>query len=246
MNDPDRKTGVDTGRREVLALLGAAGAALLAGRSNAQRDSASAAHAPPPACIVTPEQTEGPYFVDQRLKRSDIRGDPSDGSIRAGIALTLALRVSAIGKAGCTPLAGAAVDVWHCDAAGVYSDATDAGFRTVGTKFLRGYQETDANAGVQFTTIYPGWYPGRAVHIHFKVRAADKPGRVHEFTSQLYFDESISDQVFTQQPYASRGQRRLKNDGDGLFRDGGRHTLLTPVKGAQGYAAKFDVGLKIG
>ncbi len=86
---------------------------------------------------------------------------------------------------------GAIVDIWHCDAAGVYSDATDPGFNTVGKKFLRGYQVTDANGGVQFTTIYPGWYRGRTVHIHFKVRAKAKSGQSYEFTSQLYFDDAI-------------------------------------------------------
>lgn len=239
----DRKPDFDVKRREVLVLL--AGAAMLAGRSDAQADSAKATDGKLPACVVTPEQTEGPYFVDERLNRSDIRVDPSDGSVRAGVPLTLGLHISSVGSAGCTPVVGAIVDVWHCDAAGVYSDATDPSFRTVGKKFLRGYQVTDANGSVQFTTIYPGWYRGRTVHIHFKVRADAKSGQGYEFTSQLYFDDSITDRVHAHEPYASKGQRTLKNDGDGIFRRGGRQLMLSPVEGAQGYAAMFDVGLQM-
>lgn len=245
MNDDERKAGSDLSRRAVLALLGAAGAAMLGGRSHAQPDSARSIGGKLPACVMTPEQTEGPYFVDERLNRSDIRGDPADGSVRAGVPLTLELHVASIGSAGCTPLAGAIVDVWHCDAEGVYSDVADPGFRTIGKKFLRGYQVTDANGSVRFTTIYPGWYRGRAVHIHVKVRAKARAGRSHDFTSQLYFDDSITDRVHAQQPYASKGQRTLKNDGDGIFRNGGRHLMLSLAEGAQGYAATFDLGLQI-
>src|SRR5687768_7221316 len=177
----DRKAGSVMSRRKVLALLGAAGAAMLAGRSNAQAGRARAADAKLPACIVTPKQTEGPYFVDERLNRSNIRLDPSDGSVSAGVPLTLELHISSINSAGCAPVVGAIVDIWHCDAAGIYSDATDPSFNTVGKKFLRGYQVTDAKGSVQFTTIYPGWYRGRTVHIHFKVRAKAQSGRDYEF-----------------------------------------------------------------
>lgn len=239
----DRKPDFDVKRREVLVLL--AGAAMLAGRSDAQADSAKATDGKLPACVVTPEQTEGPYFVDERLNRSDIRVDPSDGSVRAGVPLTLGLHISSVGSAGCTPVVGAIVDVWHCDAAGVYSDATDPSFRTVGKKFLRGYQVTDANGSVQFTTIYPGWYPGRTVHIHFKVRANDKSGRGQELTSQLYFDDALTDRIHAQSPYAGKGPRTVKNHRDGLFRSGGGQLMLSPVQSGQGYAATFDIGLQI-
>jgi len=243
MSDDDRPTGLMRSRREVLALLGATAAAALAGYSNAQ--SGSGRPTVGPACILTPEQTEGPYFVDERLNRSDIRVDPSDGSVKAGLPLTLRLRIVSIGNAGCVPLPGAVVDIWHCDAQGIYSDATDPGFNTQGKKFLRGYQVTDESGGVLFTTIYPGWYPGRAVHIHFKVRAKAGSGRGQEFTSQLYFDDSITDRVHARKPYAGDARRRLKNDGDGLFRDGGRRLMLSLAEGAQGYAGSFDVGLRM-
>ena len=143
MHNDDRQTGRILSRREALALLGAAGAAMLAGRT-----SWSSAADPALACVASPEQTEGPYFVDERLNRSDIRSDPADGSVREGLPLTLRLAISSVVGGKCAPLAGATVDLWHCDAAGVYSDASDPGFNTKGKKFLRGYQVTDAGGGV--------------------------------------------------------------------------------------------------
>ncbi|BAY17134.1 intradiol ring-cleavage dioxygenase [Anabaenopsis circularis NIES-21] len=198
-----------------------------------------------PGCVVSPQQTEGPYFVDEKLNRSDIRADPADGSVKAGVPLQLKLHISQIGGSGCTPLAGAIVDIWHCDALGVYSDVTDQSFNTVGKKFLRGYQVTDAQGNVQFTTIYPGWYPGRTVHIHFKVRTEGKSAQGYEFTSQLYFDDAMSDRIYTQAPYASKGQRTLKNADDGIFQDGGEQMLLKLTSNGQGYTATFDVGFQM-
>ncbi|MFQ4141936.1 intradiol ring-cleavage dioxygenase [Chlorogloeopsis sp. ULAP02] len=197
-----------------------------------------------PACVVIPEQTEGPYFVDDKLKRSDIRSDSSDGSVKEGVPLQLRLRVSAIANTSCKPLVGAIVDIWHCDALGVYSDVNDPSFNTVGKKFLRGYQVTDGNGTVEFTTIYPGWYQGRTVHIHLKVRTDGTSRQGYEFTSQLYFDDSITDRVHTQAPYASKGQRTLKNAQDGIFQSGGDKLLLALTKTSQGYAATFDIGLQ--
>jgi protocatechuate 3,4-dioxygenase beta subunit len=137
------------------------------------------------------------------------------------------------------------VDVWHCDATGIYSDARDPGGSTVGQKFLRGAQTTDGAGLARFTTIYPGWYPGRAVHIHFKVRTTPTAARGQEFTSQIYFDDALTDQVHALEPYARRGRQRLRNDGDGLFRSGGRQLLAPVTRGGQGYAAQFDLALSL-
>jgi protocatechuate 3,4-dioxygenase beta subunit len=197
-----------------------------------------------PGCVVRPELTEGPYFVDEKLNRSDIRSDPSDGSIKEGAPLKLAFRVMQVG-AGCVPLAGAMVDIWHCDAHGLYSDVTDRSFSTVGKKFLRGYQVTGENGLAQFTTIYPGWYQGRAVHIHFKIRTGASSGQSYEFTSQLFFDDALSDEVYTQEPYASKGSSTLKNAGDGIYRQSGGQLTLDATKDGQGYAATFDIGLQV-
>jgi protocatechuate 3,4-dioxygenase beta subunit len=141
-------------------------------------------------------------------------------------------------------LSGATVDVWHCDALGVYSDVRDGRFDTRGKKFLRGFQRTDGEGRAEFFTVYPGWYPGRAVHIHFKIRSAGSDGRAHEFTSQLYFDEAVNDVVFQQAPYNSKRGRRMMNQADSLFRRGGKELLLAPTKSAHGYAAQFAIGLQ--
>jgi protocatechuate 3,4-dioxygenase beta subunit len=233
-------------RRELLKLgIGSAGAlaAGMLGRTLSSPPPASAAAASP-GCVVRPEQTEGPYFVDEKLNRSDIRIDPSDRSIRPGAPLRLEFQVSRVAGSACTPLADAMVDVWHCDALGVYSDVRDPRFDTRGKKFLRGYQITDAAGIAAFQTIYPGWYEGRAVHIHFKIRTSAGAGRVQEFTSQIYFDEAVNEEVFTQPPYAAKSGRRVANDADFLFRRGGKELLLRPVKGARGYAGVFAIGLR--
>src|SRR4030095_2511853 len=153
MSDDDAPRGRVLTRREALARIGAAAFVFASARAGAA------------ACVATPEQTEGPFFVDTRQERSDVRSDPAGGAQRAGPALALDLAVSRSGAAGCAPLAGAIVDIWHCDADGVYSGTRGS------ERFLRGYQVSDANGRVRFVTIYPGWYSGRAVHIHFKVRS---------------------------------------------------------------------------
>jgi protocatechuate 3,4-dioxygenase beta subunit len=240
MLDDDHQAGRVISRREALALLGSAGVAMFAVRA-----SSSSAAETAQSCVATPAQTEGPYFVDERLNRADIRSDPADGSVREGLPLTLALTISSVAAGKCAPLAGAMVDVWHCDIAGAYSDARDPGFNTVGKKFLRGYQVSDAAGVVQFTTVYPGWYEGRAVHIHFKVRGAAAAKRGYEFTSQFYFDDAFSDRVYARNPYARRRRRTMRNAGDGLFRDGGSRLILPVAENDAGYAANFNVGLRL-
>jgi protocatechuate 3,4-dioxygenase beta subunit len=195
-----------------------------------------------PNCVVRPEQTEGPYFVDDRLNRSDIRSDPSTGAVKQGVPLQLAFQVSQVSDGACTPLSDAIVDVWHCDAEGIYSDVSDRRSHTVGQKFLRGYQTTDANGIVRFTTIYPGWYPGRTVHIHFKIRANSASQQSYEFTSQLYFDDAITDQVYEQPPYTA-GEQRTLNREDGIFRNGGDQLTLQLTRAAEGYTGTFPIGL---
>ena len=184
-----------------------------------------------PACVVRPEVTEGPYYVEENLVRSDIREN------KEGALLSLTFNVSEVASSGCTALQGATVEIWHCDGAGAYSDVSDPGFNTVGQTWLRGSQVTDANGQATFTTIYPGWYSGRAVHIHFKVR----PDANSVFTSQLFFDDALSQQVFTQAPYVSKGSTPdTLNSTDNIYQD---LLLLTSTKTDQGYAAAFDLGI---
>jgi protocatechuate 3,4-dioxygenase beta subunit len=233
-------------RRQALILLGAAGAATIAGRDDVYSALATLNHRKLPACVVTPKQTEGPFFVDQRLERSDIRVDPSDGTVKSGVPLRLTFHVSAIRGAGCNPVSGAIVDLWQCDAVGVYSAVNEPGSQgTTAKTFLRGYQITQGDGSTQFTTVYPGWYPGRTVHIHFKVRANDESGKAREITSQLYFDDALTDRIHAQQPYSSKGRRSVKNQQDGLFRNGGGQLMLSPVESREGYLATFDIGLQM-
>ena len=207
-----------------MALVGLSGVALLTRRAAAQGTGRV------PACVVRPQQTEGPFFIDEKLNRSDIRSDPGRNDARPGAVLQLAFAVSRLSGGACAPLSGAQVDVWHSDALGAYSDGAQ--------RFLRGYQVTDDTGAARFVTIYPGAYQGRAVHIHFKIRTAQK----QEFTSQIYFDEAVTDRVFALPPYARSG-RRLSNDGDGLFRSGGRQLLVTPTPSGAGFATTFDIAL---
>lgn len=224
MDNDDITRGTLLSRRQAIALFGASAAAAI-GASVPERSSAQTLL---PNCIAIPQQTEGPYFVDEKLLRSDIRLDPSNGYSVPGTPLQMRLSVASVGTGGtCAPLAGAMVDIWHCDARGVYSDVEDPDFNTKGQQFLRGYQVTDSNGIVNFTTIYPGWYAGRAVHIHFKVRTPQgADGRGAEFTSQLYFDEALTDRVHAREPYSAHRGQRLLNERDMIFREGGAKLML--------------------
>ncbi len=246
MQDDDGMVGRLLTRRELVALFGLSGAASVVHPLFAQTPSATPV-ALAPGCIVQPQQTEGPYFVEEQLNRPDIRTDPGTGAAKPGAPLDLAFRVSEVAADGtCRPLAGAQVDVWHCDAAGVYSDVRDNSFNTVGQKFLRGHQVTDAAGAVRFVTIYPGWYPGRAVHIHFKVRTNPGGTGGYEFTSQLYFDEALTDRVHAEAPYAAHQGTRMRNDNDGIYRRGGRELMLAVAAPGGRHAATFSLGMRPG
>ncbi len=257
MDNDDRQVGQILNRRDVLKILGLGSAAgILTACAPQIAETLSPTSAPAtlapitqiaeattgsagttiPACIVRPELTEGPYFVDEMLNRSDVRTNPSDGAISQGAQLDLAFNVTQINANGCTPLPNAQVGIWHCDAFGVYSDVQNA----AGKKFLRGYQVTDANGFAQFITIYPGWYPGRTVHIHFKIRVDN-----YEFTSQLFFDDAFTDQVYLQEPYVQRGERNPRNTGDNIYNNGGSQLTLNVAPNGTGYSASFDIGLQI-
>jgi protocatechuate 3,4-dioxygenase beta subunit len=190
-------------------------------------------------CTLSPEQTEGPYYFDVDSIRGDIRED------RPGMPLRLVMRVQ--DSAACTPIANAVVDIWHCDAGGVYSGFESAsqggpggGARTDDETYLRGAQVTNADGIVEFTTIYPGWYRGRTVHIHTKVHLDSST----LLTSQLYFDEQVTAAVYQTAPYASRSGRDTFNDGDGIFSGAGERALLTLAKEAEGYRGVITLAVK--
>lgn len=236
----DDKTGKLWNRREWLTLFGIAVTGILAGCSGETVKLSAPAGSLPP-CVGKLSETLGPYFIDEKLNRSDIRTDAANGAIKEGLPLQIEFRVSQVGiNNSCAAFAGATVDVWQCDASGVYSDVKDPGFDTSGQKFLRGFQTTDSNGIARFTTIYPGWYEGRTVHIHFKIRHNN-----YDFTSQIYFDDTITDKVHAQPPYAAKGQRTLKNAGDDIFKGGGTDLVLALAEAEQGYKATFEIGLQI-
>jgi protocatechuate 3,4-dioxygenase beta subunit len=199
------------------------------------------------SCVLTASLEEGPFFVDEKLNRADIRTDPVTGAVSTGIPLALTFNVSRVANNACTPLTGAYLDVWHCDSGGIYSDVDGSS-----QKFLRGYQVTDPNGIASFATVYPGWYPGRTVHIHFKLRLPPAAGsaRSYDLTSQFFFDEALTDAVHTQSPYNSRGARRTRNANDRIYNslsatEKAGLTLQTS-KTAAGYAGVINLGVNIG
>jgi protocatechuate 3,4-dioxygenase beta subunit len=179
------------------------------------------------SCVLTPEQTEGPYYIDDARVRRNIR----EG--RPGTALTL--RLTVVNASTCKPIRGAAVDVWHCDALGVYSGVQGA----AGSTFLRGIQRTNAKGLATFATVYPGWYPGRTVHIHVKVHLG---GNVLH-TGQLYFPEAVNDAVYRRAPYSRRPGRDTRNRADGIFRNGGSRSLMKLTRSGAGYVAAVTMGV---
>jgi protocatechuate 3,4-dioxygenase beta subunit len=220
-------------RREALGAVGAAGAALAFGCSDSPTSPSSTTTTPATstnaACAVTPTETVGPYPSLVDLFRSDIR----EG--RNGTMLTLAIRIVNAAN-GCAAVPNANVEIWHVDAAGDYSQY---GTQTSQT-FLRGIQTTNANGEVTFTTIYPGWYQGRATHIHVEVTMGGRSVKV----TQIAFPESINNVVHTSGVYASRGTNPISNLSDGIFADSLSSEIVTPTGSVNGgYAATFQVAI---
>ena len=223
-------------RREAIAAIGAAGAALAFGCSDSPTTPTATASGTTTvesnlACAVTPNETAGPFPSLVDLVRSDIR----EG--RGGTTLTLTVKVVNVNSA-CAPVANANVEIWQCDAAGNYSQY---GSQT-GQTYLRGIQATDANGEVRFTTIYPGWYQGRATHIHAEVTVNGASVKV----TQMAFAEAVNRAVYASGVYSSRGTNPTSNTSDGIFADSLSSELLTPVGDpANGYAATFQIGVAI-
>jgi protocatechuate 3,4-dioxygenase beta subunit len=179
-------------------------------------------------CVLTPEQTEGPYYIaNEKVRRNITEGRP-------GTPLTL--RLAVVDASTCKPIKGATVDIWHCDAAGTYS-GFGAG-RTSRT-FMRGIQRTNADGIATFKTVYPGWYSGRTVHIHVKVHV--RGNVVH--TGQLYFPDAVTDAAYRRTPYSSRPNRDVRNATDSVFRNGGKRSLLRLRRSGSGYVGTIRMGV---
>ena len=227
-----------TRRDSLLGLGGLAAAALGAGGVLAALDGqeAEAASSGPAAvasglvtCVLTPEMTEGPYYLDGDKVRRDIR----EG--RPGTRLDLATTV--VDVSTCKPINGALVDIWHCDAGGTYSGFAQEG--TDGKTFMRGIQRTNKSGLATFVTVYPGWYSGRTVHIHVQVSLG---GNVLH-TGQLFFPEALTDAVYKRAPYRSRPGRDTRNATDSIFRNGGSKSVLKIAKNGSGYVARMTMGV---
>ena len=136
----------------------------------------------------------------------------------------------------CKPIAGAAVDIWHCDAGGVYSGF---GQGSSSRTFMRGIQRTNAKGVATFRTVYPGWYTGRTVHVHVKVHLG---GRVVH-TGQLYFQDALTDVVYRRSPYSSRPGRDTRNAADSVFRNGGKRSMLRVRRSGTGYVGTIAMGV---
>jgi protocatechuate 3,4-dioxygenase beta subunit len=230
-------SGKKIGRREAIGLMGAASAAVALGCSNSPASPTSTATTTTTttgsnaACAVTPTETIGPYPSLTDLFRSDIR----EG--KAGTLLTLTVKVVNVNSA-CAAVPNANVEIWHVDAAGNYSQY---GTQTTQT-YLRGIQTTNANGEVTFITIYPGWYQGRATHIHLEVTINGVPRKV----TQMAFPETVNNSVHTSGVYASRGTNPMSNLSDGIFADSLSSEIVTPTgDAASGYAVTFQVGVAV-
>ena len=226
-------------RRGSLLRLGglAAGALGTAAWKLESVDDASGASSGPAAvasglvtCVLAPEQTQGPYYLEGDKVRRNVReGKP-------GVALDL--RTTVLDVSSCTPIRAAAVDIWHCDAGGTYSGFAQEG--TEGRTFLRGIQRTNRAGLAIFETIYPGWYEGRTVHIHVQVHVGGDV--VH--TGQLYFPDSLTDVVYRRAPYNRRPSRTVRNASDSIFRNGGSRSMLKLARNGNRYIGRITMGVQ--
>jgi protocatechuate 3,4-dioxygenase beta subunit len=239
MNEPEHELRLT--RRESLLKLGGlaatvAGGGALVGRDLLDAPDADAADSGLAAvdaglvsCVLTPEMTEGPYYVPgDKVRRNVTEGRP-------GTPLTL--RLTVLNVSSCKPIKGAAVDIWHCDAGGLYSEEAQLG--TGSQTFMRGIQRTDKDGLALFRTIYPGWYQGRTVHIHVKVYLGGRT--VH--TGQLFFPDTLTDTVYRRSPYSSRGARTTRNASDSIFVNGGKRSMLRLARSGSGYVGRITMGV---
>ena len=249
------------GRRELL-LWGAGGIATLFVGANALALPVYPATVEP--VVSTPALEEGPYWVDETLKafhRVDMRANTDGSHVQLGVPLHLNLNINQVGTKGVVPLKDAYVYLWHCNAAGVYSD--EPAQNSQGTTFLRGYQVSDKAGKVGFVTVYPGWYGGRTTHIHARIRlypngdSTKKP--TYDFETQFFFDDALTDQISAGvTPYTDRDRQRDTSndndhvytgrslDGNGVSSNAGQKTMLKLTSERTLIKASLDVVMNLG
>lgn len=233
------------------ALIKAAGGAGLAVAFGARALDALGADAETTAtCVLTPEVTEGPYWIDNKLTRRDIReGKPG---------LPLVLECTIVNANTCKPIKDADVEIWHCDALGNYSgyDSGSSGSGpgggpgghatpTSSTRYLRGHQRSNAAGKASFLTVFPGWYRGRTPHIHMKVHVGSADRVVH--TGQVFFNEATTAAVYKQAPYSSHGPADTSHARDTIFAQAGGSRAVVRLskrpRGARGYVGRIVIGV---
>jgi protocatechuate 3,4-dioxygenase beta subunit len=237
-------------------------------KTSSSTSSSSSSSSTASSCSAATNVTRGPYFVDNQSdpnitdddvdpsipERSDIRSDTKGSTgTQSGLPLALDITVGSYSSNACAAIESAQVHIWHCNAQGVYSDveasSNDNGANLTGENFLRGYQYTDSSGKVSFTTIYPGWYSGRAVHIHVKVRLFDSSGNVTtEATTQLFFDDTITDGVYAvNSEYERSSTRDTLDSADEIYSSESPALLLSLTGSAStGYAGSISIGVTTG
>ena len=245
MDNDDATIGRIFSRRELLAMTGSTGLLLAFGSVPTVFGQTKQ------KLIASPALTEGPFFVDEKLNRTNLIGNTTRKAVTGGVPLKIKVQVLKLVGEEYRPFTGAQIDVWHCDIEGKYSDISSPmnHENTTGQNWLRGFQVTDSKGGVTFETIIPGWYPGRAPHIHFKVRKHDAASnKTAELTSQMFFTDGDARQIYTQKPYL--GAMDTTNLRDNIFNErtadgsvAGEHLLLKLTKTSSGYEALFTIVL---
>jgi protocatechuate 3,4-dioxygenase beta subunit len=243
-DDDITTAGTPIDRRRALTSIGAVSLAAMFGPRvlTALGEDANAAT----TCLLTPEVTEGPYWIDGTLTRRNI----TEG--KTGMPLQIVFTV--VDARSCKPIRNANVEIWHCDATGEYSgyDKGTPGFGggggghadpTSSTRYLRGHQTSDAAGHAQFLTVFPGWYRGRTPHIHTKVHVGGNT--VH--TGQVFFNEQITAAVYRMSPYRRHGQADTPHTSDSIYAQAGgsRATLKLTRRpqGQRGYVGRIVVGV---
>lgn len=223
-------------RRDILkslAILGAGAVLPKGAAADAAVDAVEAAASRTADCWITPRETEGPFYFDPKLMRRDItEGKPGT---------RLDLEIAVVDK-NCHPLANVMVDIWHCDKDGAYSGYEQPHINTAGETFLRGTQVTDDKGIARFTTVYPGWYYGRATHIHFKARLPDRT----YVTSQFAFPDKMNDAVYATAQYKAHGANPTSNADDGIFhQEEPAFLMVDVVPSGKGYLGRFKIGVDV-
>jgi protocatechuate 3,4-dioxygenase beta subunit len=226
----DRAEAGRLSRRSTLVRAGGIAAAAVGAASLPAEAAGSAERGDAVTCVLTPEMTDGPYYIaGEKVRRTISEGLP-------GAPLTL--RLGVVDASTCRPIARAAVDIWHASPSGKYSGEESNG--TAGRTFLRGIQRTDAKGVALFQTVYPGWYPGRAVHIHVKVHLGGSV--VH--TGQVFFRDSFTDAVYRRSPYSGRPARDVRNADDSIYLNGGSRSVLGMRTAGKGYSGSITMGVR--